>query len=163
MSRDFTDVEILKVGECDGRATAQGVLQGAAISGKPFEQLAGYRRRPRSVSGYGFDRTTRDAWGLLQAGLSLREFIHEFKYQTLVLFKCCLLQPKVHRMFPVNCYPLLTRADAILRVSMRATVHDAVLPYISYTWSDTKTRGLRRSGSGQQREEHGYANITKNK
>ncbi|KAG6999562.1 mitogen-activated protein kinase HOG1 [Physcia stellaris] len=27
-------------------------------------------------------------------GLSLRELIHEFKYQTLVLFKCCLLQPK---------------------------------------------------------------------
>jgi hypothetical protein len=28
-------------------------------------------------------------------GLSLREMIHEFKYQTLVLFKCLLLQPKV--------------------------------------------------------------------
>ncbi len=28
-------------------------------------------------------------------GLSLRELIHEFKHQTLVLFKCCLLQPKV--------------------------------------------------------------------
>ncbi|KAI9874423.1 MAG: late secretory pathway protein avl9 [Pleopsidium flavum] len=28
-------------------------------------------------------------------GLSLRELIHEFKYQTLVLFKCCLLQPKM--------------------------------------------------------------------
>ncbi|TKA82034.1 hypothetical protein B0A49_00172 [Cryomyces minteri] len=27
-------------------------------------------------------------------GLSLREMIHEFKHQTLVLFKCCLLQPK---------------------------------------------------------------------
>lgn len=44
MGRDFTDVEILKVGECDGRAIAQGVLQGAAISGKPVEQLARYRR-----------------------------------------------------------------------------------------------------------------------
>jgi hypothetical protein len=29
------------------------------------------------------------------AGLSLRELIHEFKWQTLVLFKCALLQPKV--------------------------------------------------------------------
>ncbi|KAH7012369.1 transport protein Avl9-domain-containing protein [Macrophomina phaseolina] len=28
-------------------------------------------------------------------GLSLREIIHEFKHQTLVLFKCCLLQPKM--------------------------------------------------------------------
>lgn len=28
-------------------------------------------------------------------GISLRELIHEFKWQTLVLFKCALLQPKV--------------------------------------------------------------------
>ena len=28
-------------------------------------------------------------------GISLREFVHEWKYQALVLFKCCLLQPKV--------------------------------------------------------------------
>ena len=28
-------------------------------------------------------------------GISLREFIHEFKHQALVLFKCCLLQPKM--------------------------------------------------------------------
>ncbi|PHH87165.1 hypothetical protein CDD83_9243 [Cordyceps sp. RAO-2017] len=28
-------------------------------------------------------------------GMSLRELVHEFKWQTLVLFKCCLLQPKM--------------------------------------------------------------------
>lgn len=28
-------------------------------------------------------------------GMSLRELIHEFKWQTLVLLKCCLLQPKM--------------------------------------------------------------------
>ncbi|KAH8172824.1 transport protein avl9 domain-containing protein [Sarocladium implicatum] len=28
-------------------------------------------------------------------GMSLRELIHEFKWQSLVLFKCCLLQPKM--------------------------------------------------------------------
>lgn len=28
-------------------------------------------------------------------GLSLREIVHEFRHQTLVLFKCMLLQPKV--------------------------------------------------------------------
>ncbi|KAL8932825.1 MAG: hypothetical protein Q9216_006656, partial [Gyalolechia sp. 2 TL-2023] len=28
-------------------------------------------------------------------GLSLRELIYEYRYQTLVLFKCCLLQPKM--------------------------------------------------------------------
>ena len=32
---------------------------------------------------------------ILYEGLSLREMIHEFKYQTLVLFKGLLLQPKV--------------------------------------------------------------------
>jgi hypothetical protein len=32
---------------------------------------------------------------LTYSGLSLREMIHEFKHQTLVLFKCLLLQPKV--------------------------------------------------------------------
>ncbi|KAA8904152.1 transport protein Avl9-domain-containing protein, partial [Sphaerosporella brunnea] len=33
--------------------------------------------------------------GLHLAGLSLREFIYEFKHQALVLFKCMLLQPKM--------------------------------------------------------------------
>jgi hypothetical protein len=28
-------------------------------------------------------------------GLSLRELVHTYKWQTLVLFKCLLLQPKV--------------------------------------------------------------------
>lgn len=28
-------------------------------------------------------------------GMSLREMVHEFRWQTLVLLKCCLLQPKV--------------------------------------------------------------------
>lgn len=32
---------------------------------------------------------------LTRTGVSLREVIHEFKWQTLVLFKCALLQPKV--------------------------------------------------------------------
>ncbi|KAF9641291.1 Late secretory pathway protein AVL9 [Lasiodiplodia theobromae] len=35
-------------------------------------------------------------------GLSLREIIREFKQQTLVLFKCCLLQPKM-LFFGSNC------------------------------------------------------------
>ena len=34
---------------------------------------------------------------LTSLGLSLRELIHEYKHQSLVLFKCCLLQPKVTR------------------------------------------------------------------
>jgi hypothetical protein len=31
----------------------------------------------------------------LYLGMSLRELVREFKWQTLVLLKCCLLQPKV--------------------------------------------------------------------
>lgn len=34
-------------------------------------------------------------------GMSLRELVREFRWQTLVLFKCCLLQPKVS--FPPFC------------------------------------------------------------
>ena len=30
-------------------------------------------------------------------GMSLRELVHEFRWQTLVLLKCCLLQHKVSR------------------------------------------------------------------
>lgn len=52
-------------------------------------------------------------------GLSLREMIHDFKYQTLVLFKCCLLQPKV-RDCAVEQYVVadLTTPDAILCLAM---------------------------------------------
>lgn len=32
-------------------------------------------------------------------GLSLRELVYEFRHQTLVLFKCALLQPKVTKNF----------------------------------------------------------------
>jgi hypothetical protein len=35
-------------------------------------------------------------------GMSLRELVREFKWQTLVLFKCCLLQPKVCLLLPVQ-------------------------------------------------------------
>ncbi len=37
-------------------------------------------------------------------GMSLRELVREFKSQTLVLFKCCLLQPKV---WPLSLCPLV--------------------------------------------------------
>lgn len=54
---------------------------------------------------------------LTQLGLSLRELIHEFKYQTLVLFKCCLLQPKV--TYPVVSHPRrLIFADAVFWISL---------------------------------------------
>ncbi|PWW73153.1 hypothetical protein C7212DRAFT_218356 [Tuber magnatum] len=43
-----------------------------------------------SIRDYESDRS-RDQF----VGLSLREFVYEFKHQTLVLFKCALLQPKM--------------------------------------------------------------------
>ncbi|GAB7348966.1 hypothetical protein MBLNU459_g7950t2 [Dothideomycetes sp. NU459] len=43
------------------------------------------------VQGFGNHEDERDQY----FGLSLRELIHEFKWQTLLLFKCLLLQPKL--------------------------------------------------------------------
>lgn len=55
-------------------------------------------------------------------GMSLRELVHEFKWQTLVLLKACLLQPKVS-FFPPEIPRELkgtlvanARVDAVLRI-----------------------------------------------
>ena len=62
-------------------------------------------------------------------GMSLRELVHEFKWQTLVLLKACLLQPKVGS-FPSSvshsfraqltdgCMCVCLCIDALLRVSV---------------------------------------------
>ncbi|EFY85875.1 LAlv9 family protein [Metarhizium acridum CQMa 102] len=62
--REFTDTEILR---------------------RFQESLADEKAR-----GLMKEETERDQ----HLGMSLREFIHEFKWQALVLLKCCLLQPK---------------------------------------------------------------------
>jgi hypothetical protein len=41
------------------------------------------------------ERNTTDEERDHFVGLSLREFVHDFKHQALLLFKCCLLQPKM--------------------------------------------------------------------
>ncbi|KAK2040312.1 transporter Avl9 [Colletotrichum somersetense] len=63
--REFTDTEILR---------------------RFQESLAEEKER-----GFLSDEESRDQ----HLGMSLRELVHEFKWQTLVLFKCCLLQPKM--------------------------------------------------------------------
>ncbi|KAI9167094.1 LAlv9 family protein [Paramyrothecium foliicola] len=63
--RDFTDVEILR---------------------RFQESLADEKAR-----GVLNEEAERDQ----HLGMSLRELVHEFKWQTLVLLKCCLLQPKM--------------------------------------------------------------------
>lgn len=63
--REFTDVEILR---------------------RFQESLADEKARGDLA-----DTGSRDQY----LGMSLRELIHEYRWQTLVLLKCCLLQPKV--------------------------------------------------------------------
>ena len=55
-------------------------------------------------------------------GLSLRELVHTFKWQTLVLLKAMLLQPKVSSRYLSRAEVLLTYIDAILRLALRATL-----------------------------------------
>lgn len=76
--RDFTDVEILR---------------------RFQESLADEKARGDLA-----DTGSRDQY----LGMSLRELIHEYKWQTLVLLKCCLLQPKVRKKScPTFSYGLL--------------------------------------------------------
>lgn len=51
-------------------------------------------------------------------GMSLRELVKEFKWQTLVLFKCCLLQPKVWSWWVWVMERVLTTLDALLWIAM---------------------------------------------
>ena len=48
-------------------------------------------------------------------GMSLRQLVREFRWQTLVLFKCCLLQPKVCIIESYGHY----RCDEILTSPLR--------------------------------------------
>jgi hypothetical protein len=68
-------------------------------------------------------------------GISLRELIHEFKWQTLVLFKCALLQPKVPLSRAKKDGRSADRtSDAFLRLPLRAVMHDT----ICLDFSDTR-------------------------
>ena len=76
-------------------------------------------------------------------GLSLRELIREFKYQTLILFKCCLLQPKVTDIFE-SIKTLLKILDAFLWLTMRAIMHDAIFFNLLNTRPYSKSSRLCR-------------------
>lgn len=125
---EFTDVEILR---------------------RFQESLADEKRR-----GLMHEDEDRDQY----LGLSLRELVREFKWQTLVLLKCCLLQPKVtlasglHVTFVLADPPCLI-TDALLRHPVRAPVSHPVLPGIINTRTPTKPAGLCRAGAGQLRKE----------
>lgn len=74
-------------------------------------------------------------------GMSLRQLVREFKWQTLVLFKCCLLQPKVGFLvvwvlnLEMQCSNRVT--DVIFWFEMRTTLHDAILFDIFNTGVDS--------------------------
>jgi hypothetical protein len=79
-------------------------------------------------------------------GLSLREMIHEFRHQTLVLFKCLLLQPKVSLISKIGPQrPLIIHLDVVFRYSMRTLMHDTIFPYFFNTRPYTPFARLRGS------------------
>lgn len=81
-------------------------------------------------------------------GMSLRVLVREFKWQTLVLFKCCLLQPKVGFLADVGAIYGLMCVDVVLWVTVREVVHDAVLAHLADTGLDTESAGLCGSRAG---------------
>jgi hypothetical protein len=127
-----------------------GVVTKAWFAQKEFSDTEILRRFQESLQeekerGEGLADEDREEY----LGMSLRELVREFKSQTLVLFKCCLLQPKVLFLVGGDLSVVLTRIDAILWFEVRETVHDAVLFDIPDTWPHTEPARLCRSGLGQ--------------
>ena len=81
-------------------------------------------------------------------GMSLRELVREFGWRTLVLFKCCLLQPKVYSIPISGGRNADLEVDAVLWLEMRKVMHDAVLADIPNTGSHSQFARLRGSGFG---------------
>lgn len=89
-------------------------------------------------------------------GMSLRELIHEFKWQSLVLFKCALLQPKVRSIHLIqeNIGTVeLMFADALFRFPLRSTLHGPIRAHIPHPGSPSQPTGLCRPRTQQLRED----------
>ncbi|CAG7564749.1 unnamed protein product [Fusarium equiseti] len=115
--REFTDVEILR---------------------RFQESLADEKAR-----GVLNDQVDRDQY----LGMSLRELIHEYKWQTLVLLKCCLLQPKM-LFFGSRCDKLCMMQFSLLSLipGLIRNLQDSADPELnSYETSLTKPTSLRTS------------------
>jgi hypothetical protein len=125
VQREFTDVEILR---------------------RFQESLADEKAR-----GLMHEDEDRDQY----LGLSLRELVREFRWQTLVLLKCCLLQPKViHSLLgervwlggvTICAVADCASVDALLRHPLRAPVSDPVLPDIVDPGAPSQPAGLGRA------------------
>jgi hypothetical protein len=133
--------------QCFGAIKAQlGVVTAAWFAQKDFtdieilqrfqESLPQLLRNQEGQADQDFGRPNDNVNGMGNAdhlGLSLRELIHEFKWQTLVLFKCALLQPKVRRVRLDAVYRIDRSSGSLLRFALRAIMHDAICPYFSDT------------------------------
>jgi len=106
--REFTDVEILRrfqdsLADEHRRGLLPAAGAGAGASGDPLAS-------PVPVT-----EEDRDQY----LGMSLRELVREFKWQTLVLLKCCLLQPKVRLELAPGGGPW------ILLLDLRGIIHSS--------------------------------------
>ncbi|KAK4245143.1 late secretory pathway protein AVL9 [Corynascus novoguineensis] len=115
--REFTDVEILR---------------------RFQESLADEKRR-----GLAHEEEERDQY----LGLSLRELVREFRWQTLVLLKCCLLQPKM-LFFGTRCERLCLTQFSLISLIPRLlhNLQDSAGPELdNYERSLTMPTSLRTS------------------
>ncbi|KAF4991231.1 hypothetical protein FGRMN_7963 [Fusarium graminum] len=115
--REFTDVEILR---------------------RFQESLA-----DEKTKGVLNDQVDRDQY----LGMSLRELIHEYKWQTLVLLKCCLLQPKM-LFFGSRCDRLCMMQFSLLSLipGLIRNLQDSADPELNnYETSLSKPTSLRTS------------------
>ncbi|KAL2148576.1 hypothetical protein VTH82DRAFT_2130 [Thermothelomyces myriococcoides] len=115
--RDFTDVEILR---------------------RFQDSLADEKKR-----GLAHEDEERDHY----LGLSLRELVREFRWQTLVLFKCCLLQPKM-LFFGTRCERLCLTQFSLISLVPRLlhNLQDSAGPELdSYERNLTMPTSLRTS------------------
>ncbi|OAL03022.1 LAlv9 family protein [Phaeosphaeriaceae sp. SRC1lsM3a] len=97
--------------QCFGAIKAQlGVVTAAWFAQKDFTDIEILQRFQESLP-----QLLKNQEGSTDHdfGLSLRELIHEFKWQTLVLFKCALLQPKV-LFFGSHCERLCMMQFALI-------------------------------------------------
>lgn len=116
--REFTDVEILR----------------------RFQESLAEDKRRGSVSS---EEDDKDQY----LGLSLREFVREFKWQTLVLFKCCLLQPKM-LFFGSRCERLCMMQFSLISLipGLLRHLQDSASPELhSYEDKLSKPTGVKTS------------------
>ncbi|CAK7269292.1 hypothetical protein SEPCBS119000_003495 [Sporothrix epigloea] len=131
--RDFADVDILRrFQEALAVDKARGTLGGGFSLGDG----------PRSRS----DDEDRDQY----LGMSLRELVHEFRWQTLVLLKCCLLQPKM-LFFGSRCEHLCMMQFSLVSLipGLLRSLQDCAGPELnSYSENLRKPTTLRTSDRG---------------